>query len=82
MNSSTFRRKLEREGFSYQEIKDEVRRALAIKLLRKSSMSIGEIAEVIGFQEASAFHRAFKKWIGENPGRYRIQKDHLGSVPG
>ncbi|WLG53491.1 AraC family transcriptional regulator [Pseudomonas sp. FP1742] len=71
LSPSTFRRKLEREGCSYQEIKDEVRRAVAIEQLRKSPMSIGEIAELTGFQETSAFHRAFKKWTGDSPGRYR-----------
>ncbi|UCZ86292.1 AraC family transcriptional regulator [Pseudomonas sp. L5B5] len=73
MSPSTLRRRLEREGGAYQEIKDEVRRAVAVDLLRRSSVSIGEIAELTGFQEPSAFHRAFKKWIGESPGRYRAR---------
>ncbi|OOV89713.1 AraC family transcriptional regulator [Pseudomonas sp. MF4836] len=73
MSPSTLRRRLEREGCSYQEIKDEVRRGMAVQLLRNSATSIGEIAEQTGFQEPSAFHRAFKKWTGESPGRYRAR---------
>ncbi|UMZ14420.1 AraC family transcriptional regulator [Pseudomonas sp. MPFS] len=73
MSPSTLRRRLEREGGSYQEIKDEVRRNVAVDLLRRSAASIGEIAELTGFQEPSAFHRAFKKWTGESPGRYRAR---------
>ncbi|AZD28849.1 AraC family transcriptional regulator [Pseudomonas chlororaphis] len=73
VSPSTLRRRLEREGVSYQEIKDEVRRAMAVELLRQSRASIGEIAERTGFQEPSAFHRAFKKWTGESPGRYRAR---------
>lgn len=73
MSPSTVRRRLEREGCSFQEIKDEVRRSLAIELLRQTDNSISEIAERIGFQEPSAFHRAFKKWTGESPGRYRAR---------
>lgn len=73
ISPSTLRRRLEREGISYQEIKDEVRRAMAVELLRQSRASIGEIAERTGFQEPSAFHRAFKKWTGESPGRYRAR---------
>lgn len=73
MSPSTFRRRLEREGCSFQEIKDEVRRGVAVELLRQTGTSIGEIAERTGFQEPSAFHRAFKKWTGESPGRYRAR---------
>ena len=73
LSPSTFRRRLEREGCSYQEIKDEVRRAVAFEQLRESRASIGHIAEQLGFQEPSAFHRAFKKWTGESPGKYRAK---------
>jgi len=36
-------------------------------------MSVAEIAEQAGFQEPSAFHRAFKKWTGQSPGSYRAR---------
>jgi len=71
VSASTFRRQLEREGRSYQQIKDEVRRAMAFERLREGVLSIAEIAEQAGFQEPSAFHRAFKKWTGQSPGSYR-----------
>lgn len=71
LSASSFRRQLEREGRSYQQIKDEVRRAMAFERLREGSLSIAEIAEQTGFQEPSAFHRAFKKWTGHSPGSYR-----------
>jgi AraC-like DNA-binding protein len=82
LSPSTFRRKLEREGCSYQEIKDEVRRGVAFEQLRQSAASISDIAEQLGFQEPSAFHRAFKKWTGESPGRYRARyQGDCGSGP-
>ncbi|MDP9523496.1 AraC family transcriptional regulator [Pseudomonas putida] len=73
VSASTFRRQLEREGRSYQQIKDEVRRAMAFERLREGVLSIAEIAEQAGFQEPSAFHRAFKKWTGQSPGSYRAR---------
>ncbi|WP_313393191.1 AraC family transcriptional regulator ligand-binding domain-containing protein [Pseudomonas sp.] len=73
ISPSTFRRQLEREGRSYQQIKDEVRRAMAFERLREGVLSIAEIAEQTGFQEPSAFHRAFKKWTGQSPGSYRAR---------
>ncbi|AIL59839.1 AraC family transcriptional regulator [Pseudomonas alkylphenolica] len=74
MSIASLRRQLQREGFSFQELKDEVRRTIAFECLRNSQLSIGEIAERAGFQEASAFHRAFKQWTGQSPGHYRAKR--------
>lgn len=71
MSDSAFRRQLEREGFSYQGLKHEVRRALAFEYLDDERLSISDIAIRCGFQEPSAFHRAFRQWTGMSPGRYR-----------
>lgn len=73
LSSTTFRRRLEREGCAFQGIKDEVRRGIAQQKLRETDMSVVEIAALVGFQEPSAFHRAFKKWTGESPGGYRAR---------
>ena len=67
----TLRRRLEREGISYQAIKDQLRSDVAIDYLCNSNLSVDEIAARVGFQDASAFHRAFKRWSGLQPGEYR-----------
>lgn len=71
MAPSTLRRRLEEEGQTFQLIKDHLRRDMAIEFLYHSSRSVAEIATELGFAESSAFHRAFKKWTGVNPGEYR-----------
>lgn len=71
MAPATLRRRLEDEGQSYQEIKDQLRRDLAIDYLSHTEKSVADIAEELGFAEASAFHRAFRKWVGCRPGEYR-----------
>ncbi|MES2264870.1 MAG: AraC family transcriptional regulator [Pseudomonadota bacterium] len=68
---STLRRRLEDEGQSFQAIKDQLRRDIAIDYLCHSRKSVTDIAAELGFAEASAFHRAFKKWTGAGPGEYR-----------
>lgn len=68
---TTLRRRLDAEGTSYQGIKDELRRDAAINHLCGSRLSVAEIAHLLGFHETSAFHRAFKRWSGVQPGEYR-----------
>jgi AraC-like DNA-binding protein len=76
MTPSTLRRRLEDEGQSFQAIKDQLRRDMAIDYLCHTSKSVMEISTELGFAEASAFHRAFKKWTGASPGEYR-QRMHV-----
>ena len=68
---STLRRKLKAEGQTYQGIKDDLRRDLAITYLSETELSIRDIALALGFLEPSAFHRAFRKWAQISPGAYR-----------
>ncbi len=71
MSARTLRRRLEKEGTSYQRIKDNARRDVAITLLSRDGLTVSEVAELVGFSDPSAFHRSFKKWTGQSPGSYR-----------
>jgi AraC-like DNA-binding protein len=71
VSPTTLRRRLDAEGTSYQGIKDELRRDAAVHHLCGTRLSIADIASALGFQETSAFHRAFKRWSGVQPGEYR-----------
>jgi AraC-like DNA-binding protein len=75
---TTLRRRLEAEGTSYQGVKDELRRDAAVHQLCGTRLSIAEIASALGFQETSAFHRAFKRWSGVQPGEYRRRAEERG----
>jgi AraC-like DNA-binding protein len=76
MTPQTLRRRLKEGNTSYQEIKDSIRHDAAVYYLGKAELSIDEIALMMGFSEASSFHRAFKKWTGKTPAGYR--RDLLG----
>jgi len=67
----TLRRRLRDEGRGFQQLKDETRRDAAIELLLHTPLPLPEIADRVGFSEASTFHRAFKQWTGVAPGEYR-----------
>lgn len=67
----TLRRNLKKEGRSYQEIKNDMRRDMAIYFLTRKNMSIVEAADKIGFSTPSTFIRAFKSWTGVTPYAYQ-----------
>ena len=71
LSPATLRRRLDDEGAGWQALKDEVRRDLAIHRLADPRQSIEDIAAQLGFNDASSFHRAFRKWTGAAPGAYR-----------
>lgn len=70
-SASTLRRRLDEEGNSFQTIKSELRNEMAIELLCSTGLSVDDIGATLGFHDASAFHRAFRRWNGVQPGEYR-----------
>lgn len=77
MTPQTLRRRLRDEGQGYQTIKDDLRRDAAIEYLGQPELTLIDIANRLGFSEASTFHRAFKGWTGVSPGVYR--QTHLSA---
>ncbi|WP_066017852.1 AraC family transcriptional regulator [Endozoicomonas atrinae] len=71
----TLRRRLEKEGTSYQKVKDECRRDASIDYLSRPNLTINSVAALMGFDEPSAFHRSFKKWTDMTPGEFRKQNN-------
>ncbi|KAB2683617.1 MULTISPECIES: AraC family transcriptional regulator [Brucella/Ochrobactrum group] len=76
MSVPTLRRRLRGEGQSFSTIKDELRFVAAERLLQENRLSVAEVAAELGYSEPSAFYRAFHKWMGQSPGRFRtIQQE-------
>ena len=71
LSGSTLQRHLATEGTSFQLVKDQLRRDLAIVRLNTSSVQIAVLASELGFSDQSVFQRAFKTWTGSAPGTYR-----------
>jgi AraC-like DNA-binding protein len=66
----TLHRRLRDEGTSFRIILQDTRRRLAQSYLDRN-YSQAEIAELLGYSEPSAFHRAFRAWFGHPPGKSR-----------
>lgn len=64
-------RLLQSLGTNYQELLDDCRREVALKLVISGDDPLHEIAFSIGYREPSAFYKAFKRWLGVTPGEYR-----------
>ena len=73
LSPRTLQRKLAEAGASFQQVLDSARYALARDYLRQGSLSLLEIASLLGYQEQSAFTHAFKEWSGMNPGGWRAR---------
>jgi AraC-like DNA-binding protein len=67
----TLRRRLGDEGTSFKQIHNEVRMELASEYIQQTNMTTQQIAFLLGYSEASNFHRAFRAWYGKTPGEYR-----------
>jgi AraC-like DNA-binding protein len=71
MSPRTLARRLDEEGTSFQVIKDELRRDVAIQLLSQTNLPPAEVGARTGFEDPTTFYRAFKRWTGGSPGVYR-----------
>jgi AraC-like DNA-binding protein len=71
LSSRTLQRRLLEAGVAYQALLDATRHELARHYLANSAMPIAELGYLLGFQDAPAFHHAFKTWQGQGPGQYR-----------
>ncbi|MGI4735468.1 MAG: AraC family transcriptional regulator ligand-binding domain-containing protein [Janthinobacterium lividum] len=69
-SARSLQRKLHEEGTSYQEVADKVRKSLALVYLQAGSHSLKEVSYLLGYNESSAFSRAFKRWTGNSPAHY------------
>ena len=67
----TLMRKMQADGVSFQSIKDDLRRDIAIRHLLVGEKSVEAIAHEVGFSSAANFHRAFHRWTGNTPRAYR-----------
>lgn len=81
MSARTLQRNLAETGTTFREVCDAVRCELAKEYLADRRSSIPEIAFLLGFSEQSSFHRAFQRWTGDAPGRWR-RRPHACDVAG
>lgn len=71
MSVRTLQRRLIESGTTFRQASESVMARLAEGYLADPKVSVSEVAFLLGFSEQSAFTRAFRRWTGESPRRWR-----------
>lgn len=70
LSRQTLFRQLKAEGVTFAEVLDALRHRTALHCLDVERASVKQTARRVGFSDATAFSRAFKRWTGSSPSRY------------
>lgn len=73
LHPRTLHRRLQAGGTSFRTLLEEVRFQVARDLLDNADLPLSQVAGSLGYADASAFTRAFRRWAGTTPGRWRQQ---------
>lgn len=78
----TLQRRLAEKGLTHSALIDDVRRGLALQYLAETGLTMAEIAQRLNFSDATAFHRAFRRWTGAAPSgfRRRLREESRGQL--
>jgi AraC-like DNA-binding protein len=71
----TLQRRLLDHGFDYLRLVDEIRHGEALSLINAPEVPLAEIGYRLGYSDAKAFRRAFRRWTGVSPAEMRRGKD-------
>jgi len=73
LHPRTLQRRLREEGTTFEEIKDGVRRDVALRCLKQRSIPLVRVAEILGYSETSVLSRSCYRWFARSPRQLRNQ---------
>lgn len=71
LHPRTLQRRLRDEGESFEAIKDQVRRDVALRHLGQSNVSLVKMTEILGYSETSVLTRSCHRWFSASPRQLR-----------
>lgn len=73
MSERTLKRRLQEERTTFRSVRDRIRVETAQALLSNHSLKVEAVARSVGFAETASFSKAFARWSGCSPVRYRAR---------
>ncbi len=70
-STRSLQRLMKKYNISYNNLLNEARQQYAIEKLNEPASKITDIAYQLGYNDAAHFTRAFKRWTGMSPSKYR-----------
>ena len=74
LHERTLGRRLQCIGTTFQRLLDDTRAEIARQLLRDTRLPIGHVAGTLGYADPTVFTRAFTRWTGRTPSRFRAEQ--------
>ena len=74
LSKRTLSRRLAQEGTTYDEVVDRLRRSLALQYIKDPSLSLAQMAWLLGYEQSTSFSDAYRRWTGYSPSAARRQK--------
>lgn len=79
LSSRTFQRRLAEDGLSFRILMEGLRQRRADGLLADTSLSVQEVAFLVGYSEHSTFSHAYRQWTGSPPQQRRARQNGANS---
>jgi len=80
LHPRTLQRRLAEENTSFEALKDEIRKYLAVHYLRDTKLTLGQISMMLGFPAQSALSRACRQWFDLTPSGIRGSNSQKSSA--
>ena len=74
----TLQRRLRDAGRSFSAVVEDFRKEEALRLLQDPRVHLVRVAARLGYAEQTSFTRAFRRWTGDTPGAWRVQRSYPG----
>jgi AraC-like DNA-binding protein len=71
LSKRTLQRRLQQQGISFAELRDQIRYHHSLNFLIKQNLSIDNVSVSLDFSDRTSFTNAFKRWTGLSPSTFR-----------
>jgi AraC-like DNA-binding protein len=76
LSTRTLQRRLQDKQLNFSTLVEDEKKVIALRLLADTDLNSCSIANQLGYDDSSNFHRAFRKWFPFTPQNYREQCDN------